>query len=165
MEEPQAVCYDWLHRHTGNIQSELTNIKLVLVCDIGGGTTDLSLIKVEPGQPEPKLTRIAVGEHLMLGGDNIDLALAHLIESRLSKASSKLSTADFSQLIEQCRIAKEKLLSENAPEQFTITLLGSGSKLIGASRSVTITQDEVRKIALDGFFPLTTLNDLPIKKP
>ncbi|MDO9270689.1 MAG: Hsp70 family protein [Methylobacter sp.] len=165
LEEPQAVCYDWLRRNTGTIKQALANVHLLLVCDVGGGTTDLTLIKVEQGEQEPKLTRIGVGDHLMLGGDNIDLALAHLVESRLSSNDEKrLSAADLSQLIEQCRIAKERLLAEDAPEQVNVTLLGGGSKLIGSSRSVALSKDEVRKIALDGFFPLSGLGDLPDRK-
>lgn len=164
LEEPQAVCYDWLRRHTGNIKQALENVQLLLVCDVGGGTTDLTLIKVEKGQEEPKLTRIGVGDHLMLGGDNIDLALAHLAENRITKGEKKLSAADLSQLLEQCRIAKERLLAEDAPEQINVTLLGGGSKLIGGSRTAQLNKDEVRQIALDGFFPLSGLNDLPDRK-
>ena len=164
LEEPQAVCYDWLRRHAGSIKQALANVHLLLVCDVGGGTTDLTLIKVEQGEQEPKLTRIGVGDHLMLGGDNIDLALAHLAESRLGNAEKRLSAADLSQLIEQCRIAKERLLAEDAPEKINVTLLGGGSKLIGSSRSVALSKDEVRQIALDGFFPLSGLNDLPDRK-
>ena len=122
LEEPQAVCYDWLRRNAGNIKQALANVHLLLVCDVGGGTTDLTLIKVEQGEQEPKLTRIGVGDHLMLGGDNIDLALAHLAESRLTDGEKRLSVADLSQLIEQCRLAKERLLAEDAPEQTTVTL-------------------------------------------
>ncbi len=164
LEEPQAVCYDWLRRHTGKLQQALADVHLLLVCDVGGGTTDLTLIKVEQGDHEPKLTRIGVGDHLMLGGDNIDLALAHLAESRLGAADKRLSAADFSQLIEQCRIAKERLLAEDAPEQVNVTLLGGGSKLIGSSRSAILAREEVRTIALDGFFPLSGLADLPERK-
>lgn len=164
LEEPQAVCYDWLRRHAGSIKQELADVHLLLVCDVGGGTTDLTLIKVEQGEQEPKLTRIGVGEHLMLGGDNIDLALAHLAESRLVSGDKRLSAADLSQLIEQCRIAKERLLAEDAPEQVNVTLLGGGSKLIGSSRSVSLSRDEVRAIALDGFFPLSGLDELPDRK-
>lgn len=164
LEEPQAVCYDWLRRNAGDIKKRLTDVHLLLVCDVGGGTTDLTLIRVEPGEQEPKLTRIGVGDHLMLGGDNIDLALAHLAESRLIPGEQRLSSADLSQLIEQCRIAKEKLLDEDAPEQVNVTLLGGGSKLIGGTRSVSLSRDEVRSIALDGFFPLSGLADLPDKK-
>ncbi|MFZ2405635.1 MAG: Hsp70 family protein, partial [Methylobacter sp.] len=164
LEEPQAVCYDWLRRHAGTIKQALANVHLLLVCDVGGGTTDLTLIKVEQGEPEPKLTRIGVGDHLMLGGDNIDLALAHLAESRLGNGEKRLSAADLSQLIEQCRIAKERLLADDAPEQINVTLLGGGSKLIGGSRSVALSKEEVRNIALDGFFPLSGLDDLPDRK-
>jgi hypothetical protein len=164
LEEPQAVCYDWLRRNAGSIKHALSDVHLLLVCDVGGGTTDLTLIKVEQGEQEPKLTRIGVGDHLMLGGDNIDLALAHLAESRLSGVEKRLSAADLSQLIEQCRIAKERLLADDAPEQINVTLLGGGSKLIGDSRSVTLTKEEVRSIALDGFFPLSGLDDLPDRK-
>lgn len=164
LEEPQAVCYDWLRRHGGTIKQALANVHLLLVCDVGGGTTDLTLIKVEQGEQEPKLTRIGVGDHLMLGGDNIDLALAHLAESRLETGEKRLSAADLSQLIEQCRIAKERLLADDAPEQISVTLLGGGSKLIGSSRSVALTKEEVREIALDGFFPLSGLDDLPDRK-
>ncbi|MGR8978920.1 MAG: Hsp70 family protein [Gammaproteobacteria bacterium] len=164
LEEPQAVCYDWLRRHAGRIKQRLADVHLLLVCDIGGGTTDLTLIRVEPGDTEPKLTRIGVGDHLMLGGDNIDLALAHLAEQRLTKGEQRLSAAELSQLIEQCRIAKERLLAEQAPEQAGVTLLGGGSKLIGGSRSVSLGREEVRKLALDGFFPLSRLDQLPERK-
>ncbi|WP_394754819.1 Hsp70 family protein [Crenothrix sp.] len=167
LEEPQAVCYDWLRRNNDNIHQALANVHLLLVCDVGGGTTDLTLIEVQHSSQtdiEPKLTRIGVGDHLMLGGDNIDLALAHLAESRLDSAEKRLSVADLSQLIEQCRVAKEKLLADDAPEQIKVTLLGGGGKLIGSTRSVVLTRDEVREIALDGFFPLSGLDDLPDRK-
>jgi len=164
LEEPQAVCYDWLRRHNDNLKNTLDNIKLLLVCDVGGGTTDLTLIKIDHDLAEPQLSRIGVGDHLMLGGDNIDLALAHLAESRLSTDNKKLSAADLSHLLEQCRIAKERLLAEDAPEQLNVTLLGGGAKLIGGTRSISLHRDEVQKIALDGFFPLSKLTDLPDKK-
>lgn len=164
LEEPQAVCYDWLRLNVGNVSEILANVRLLLICDVGGGTTDLSLIKVEHGQTEPKLTRIAVGDHIMLGGDNIDLALAHLVESRLNPDQPRLAAADFSQLIEQCRVAKERLLGKDAPEYVPITLLGGGVKLIGGSRSTSLPREDVRRIALDGFFPLTNIDDLPDKK-
>jgi len=164
LEEPQAVCYDWLRRHQDQLKTTLDDIKLLLVCDVGGGTTDLTLIKIEATEDEPKLSRIGVGDHLMLGGDNIDLALAHLAESRLNTDNEKLSAANLSHLLEQCRIAKERLLAEDSPEQLNVTLLGGGSKLIGGTRSVSLTREEVTNIALDGFFPLSKLNELPDKK-
>lgn len=164
LEEPQAVCYDWLRRHAGQIEASLTDSRLLLVCDVGGGTTDLTLIKIERGDGEPRLTRIAVGDHLMLGGDNLDLALAHLAESRLRDGDKKLSAAELSQLLEQCRAVKERLLADDAPQQLPVTLLGSGSRLIGGSKSTALSRDEVRQIALDGFLPLSGLQELPDKK-
>jgi molecular chaperone DnaK (HSP70) len=164
LEEPQAVCYDWLRCNVGQLKRKLADVHLLLVCDVGGGTTDLTLIKVEQGEKEPKLTRIGVGDHLMLGGDNLDLALAHTLESRLTGDEKRLSAAELSQLLEQCRQVKEKLLAEDAPESVKVTLLASGSKLFGGSRAAVLTRDEVRAIALDGFFPLSKLNELPDKK-
>jgi molecular chaperone DnaK (HSP70) len=162
LEEPQAVCYDWLLRQSGNVSQALKDIHLLLICDVGGGTTDFTLIKIDADK-QPPMTRIGVGDHLMLGGDNIDLALARLAESRLQTGDKKLSTAELSQLIEQCRLVKEKLLADDAPEQMNVTLLGGGSRLIGGSRTAVLTRDEVRNIALDGFFPLTPLDELPDK--
>lgn len=164
LEEPQAVCYDWLRRHRGEIADKLAGCRLLLICDVGGGTTDLTLISIRHGGGEPQLTRIGVGDHLMLGGDNIDLALAHLAEPRLRAGERKLSAAEFSQLLEQCRIAKECLLQDAAPEQMAVTLLGGGARLIGGTRSAVLGRDEVRRIALDGFLPLTAAAELPARK-
>lgn len=164
LEEPQAACYDWLWNHRASLREELGDVRLLLVCDVGGGTTDLTLIKVEPGGEEPKLTRIAVGHHLMLGGDNIDLTLAHLAERRLVGEDRKLSAAELFQLVEQCRLAKERLLAPDPPESATVTLLGAGARLIGGARSVELTRDEVHRIALDGFLPITGLADHPDRK-
>jgi molecular chaperone DnaK (HSP70) len=164
LEEPQAVCYDWLWQHRKNLRQQLDDVRLLLVCDVGGGTTDLTLIKVEPGEEEPKLSRIAVGNHLILGGDNIDLTLAHVVERRLLGQERSLSAAELSLLVEQCRLAKERLLAEGASEVTTVTLLGAGARLIGGARSAELTRDEVHRIALDGFFPLITLAEHPDRK-
>ena len=157
LEEPQAVFYDWLFRHRRTLTAELAHTRLVLVCDVGGGTTDLSLIKVDIDQGQPRLTRIAVGNHLMLGGDNMDLALAHLAEARLGspgQTGPRLSAGNLSQLMERCRAAKEALLAADAPERAPVTLLGTGAQLIAAARSIDLTRDEVERIIVDGFFPL-----------
>lgn len=157
LEEPQAVFYDWLLRHRAHLADELAQTRLVLVCDVGGGTTDLSLIQVALVDGQPQLTRIGVGNHLMLGGDNMDLALAHAVEARLAPsagdAAAALSASGLAQLMERCRAAKEQLLAANAPAQVAVTLLGSGARLIGASRSVTLTRTEVEHLIVDGFFP------------
>jgi molecular chaperone DnaK (HSP70) len=158
LEEPQAVFYDWLFRHRGDLAGELAQTRMVLVCDVGGGTTDLSLIKVALHDGQPQLTRIGVGNHLMLGGDNMDLALAHVMEAKMAPTAhpeqARLSAAALSQLMERCRAAKEQLLAADAPEQAQVTLLGAGSRMIGGMRSVALTRDDVGSIIVDGFFPL-----------
>ncbi|MDW1811873.1 molecular chaperone DnaK, partial [Vibrio sp. Vb2362] len=137
---------------------------LILVCDVGGGTTDLSLIEASfSSQDELALDRIGVGEHLMLGGDNLDLALAHLAESRFNQ-SKKLTAASLTKLIQQTRKAKENLLSSSAPEEVKITMLGSGSKLLGGTKSIGLSKQEVHQIALDGFFPLSDFSEVPDKR-
>lgn len=164
LEEPQAVCYDWFLRHRDQAPALLGDARLMLVVDVGGGTTDLSLIRIEISAGDLKLTRIAVGDHLMLGGDNLDLALARTLESRLTGEGGKLSSAALTQLIQQTRNAKEQLLADNGPETVTVTLLGSGRKLIGGARSATLSRDDVRALALDGFLPLTPYDELPQRR-
>jgi molecular chaperone DnaK (HSP70) len=161
LEEPQAAFYDWLFRHRGTLATDLANTRLVLICDVGGGTTDFTLIKVQMQDGQPQLTRVGVGNHLMLGGDNMDLALAHLAESRLSTPQSRLSAASLSQLVERCRGAKEQLLGADAPDATSITLLGAGSKLIGGARTTEITRQEVEQIIVDGFFPSVAADARP----
>ena len=161
LEEPQAACQDWLFRHRQTLAADLAHTRLVLVCDVGGGTTDLSLIRVAIQDGQPVLTRIGVGNHLMLGGDNMDLALAHLVEQRMAAAQAgdasstipRLSAARLTQLVDSCRTAKELLLAPNAPERTAVTLLGGGARLIGGTTSVELTRTEVESLIVDGFFP------------
>lgn len=161
LEEPQAVCYDWLHRHKQDLGERLSDSKLMLVCDVGGGTTDLTLIQISRGASnQPKLERIGVGDHLMLGGDNIDLALAHIAEKRLS-AGNKLSASSLSQLLQQCRVAKERLLAGQQIEKASVTLLGAGSRLMGGAKSCEFGVEEVHQLALEGFFPQVAITDTP----
>ena len=168
LEEPQAAFYDWLFRHRRNLDAELAQTRQVLVCDVGGGTTDLSLITVELHQGQPQVTRVGVGNHLMLGGDNMDLALAHLVEARMAAsatglAATRLSAARLSQLIERCRAAKEQLLAADAPDSTRVTLLGAGARLVGGSQSVVLSRDDVERIIVDGFFPQVALSE-PVKR-
>ncbi|HQV09581.1 MAG TPA: Hsp70 family protein, partial [Thauera sp.] len=171
LEEPQAAFHDWLFRHRDRLADELAGSRLVLVCDVGGGTTDLTLIQVEPaadGSGPPRLTRIGVGDHLMLGGDNMDLALAHLVEQRLGAGgegrAERLSAARLSQLVQRCRVAKEQLLAADAPDKVTVTLLGAGSRLIDGARSVELGRDEVERLIVDGFLPLGGPDALPQRR-
>lgn len=170
LEEPQAVCYDWYAKNTTannktTAKNLLKDIQLLLVCDVGGGTTDLSLIKVSSDKKdELSLTRVGVGDHLMLGGDNVDLALAQIAEQRIVKDGKRLNAASLSQLIQQTRKAKETLLAQTPPEKAKVTVLGSGSRLIGGAKSCELSREEVHALALDGFFPVIDFNERPSKR-
>lgn len=162
LEEPQAAFYDWLYGQRATLRDTFAAARRVLICDVGGGTTDLTLVDVAPGDDgEPTFTRVGVGNHLMLGGDNMDLALARLVETRLTEPGARLSAASLSQLVERCRAAKERLLGDDAPASVTVTLLGAGSKLVGGARSAELTRQEVEQIVVDGFFPQVAAGELP----
>ena len=167
LEEPKAAFHDWLLLQGEQLASQLADSRLVLVVDVGGGTTDLTLIRVEAAASEgdlPVLTRTAVGEHLMLGGDNMDLALAHQLEPALAGAGQRLPAARFAQLVQRCRIAKEQLLAQDAPGHVTVTLLGGGSRLLAQSQSVTLTQAQVQQWVVEGFLPPAAMTDHPAKR-
>ena len=164
LEEPQAAFHDWLLRHQGRLAEELAQTRRVLVCDVGGGTTDLSLIDIEWVDGQPRLSRVGVGNHLMLGGDNMDLALAHAMEARMGGSpGAPLSAPRLAQLMDRCRAAKEVLLAHDAPEQAPVTLLGGGAQLIGGSRTVMLQREEVERLIVDGFFPQVGLDAQPVQ--
>lgn len=163
LEEPQAACYDWYARYEHEAKDLLQQHRNMLVVDVGGGTTDLSLIKANITNDELTLDRIGVGEHLMLGGDNIDLALAHMAEQKLN-SNKKLTTAALSKLIQQTRAAKEQLLGNDAPSSANITVLGSGSRLLAASQKAVLSKQEVHSLAVDGFFPIRSFDEKPDKR-
>jgi hypothetical protein len=175
IEEPQAAFYAWLARHQASWESQIQAGQTILVCDIGGGTTDFTLIRVRnaSGADEQAvnalnsqrltLHRVAVGQHLILGGDNIDLALARFAEQKLTDGKS-LSPRNWDALRQACRVAKETLLGSAAPESYTIHLPGSGSKLIGGGLQVLITADEIETCVLDGFFPACDLTSRPLSQ-
>ncbi|MFT3774555.1 MAG: Hsp70 family protein [Minicystis sp.] len=170
LEEPQAAFYDFMARAgAGEIEALLDRSggeALVLVCDVGGGTTDLSLIRVKraEGAPPYAVERVAVGHHLLLGGDNMDLALAHLCESRLIEPPGKLDAGRFGQLVSACRSAKERLLGEGAPDRARVTVLGQGARLLGNTLSTEITREEAERVVLDGFFPAAPRDARPDRR-
>jgi molecular chaperone DnaK (HSP70) len=160
LEEPQAAFYDYLASERSELES-LTAERgplRVLVCDIGGGTTDLSLIDVSLEGGALSLRRSAVGRHLLLGGDNMDLAVARLAENKLGEA---LDPARLGQLRTAARGAKEALLAEGARPSATLRLLDKGSSLFAGSIGIELGREEVRAVVLDGFFPSTALDELP----
>ncbi len=164
LEEPQAAFYCWIVSHSDGWQREVKAGELILVCDIGGGTTDFSLITVVETPNGPGFRRVAVGDHLMLGGDNIDLALAHKVEAKLGGA--RLDSEQWSALRFACRTAKEKLLADDRPaDRWPVTIAGRGSRIIGGSLQSELTRAEVLEVVLDGFFPITGRNEGPGRGP
>jgi molecular chaperone DnaK (HSP70) len=151
LEEPQAAFYCWIVSHQEGWQREVRAGELILVCDIGGGTTDFSLITVVETPSGPGFRRVAVGDHLMLGGDNIDLALAHRVESTLR--GTRLDAEQWSALRQACRVAKEKLLGDAPPARWPVTIAGRGARLIGGSIQSELARADVEQVVIDGFFP------------
>ena len=152
LEEPQAAFYCWLATHTPREAAQLKPGDHCLVVDVGGGTTDFSLIQASEEKGELTFVRQAVGDHLLLGGDNMDLALAKFIETKLP-AAGKLDAAQYGLLTQACRAGKEALLSPEPPEKHSLSVMGRGRAVIGGSLHTTLTPDEVRRIIVDGFFP------------
>lgn len=153
VEEPQAAFYDFTARRRDDLAAALRDIRLVLVVDVGGGTTDFTLIQAAVGDEGPVLKRIAVGDHLMLGGDNMDAALARRIEERLTAGGRRLSAIQWTQLVQAARAAKEALLSVEGVERYGVSIAGEGSRLIGGTLSSEVSRQEVEELVLDGFFP------------
>jgi len=161
LEEPQAAFYSWVNAHRDEWEKIVSPGQKILVCDIGGGTSDFSLIHVRTGEDgRLQFHRVAVGDHLLLGGDNLDLALAHLVEQRLTNGG-RLEPRQWSMLIPVCRHAKEVLLGANAPDNYTIVLSGAGSRLIGGALQTELKREEVLQLFLDGFLPETGLDERP----
>jgi molecular chaperone DnaK (HSP70) len=169
VEEPQAAFYHWLAEHA-RLGEEVEAGELIFVCDIGGGTTDFTLIQVhkqkgqKSGEKKISFNRSAVGDHILLGGDNMDLALARRVEQELSRGgAAKLGAHLFSGLVQACRQAKEKLLDAEPPEKWRVHVAGRGSKLIGGGLSAELRRDEVERVLLDGFFPRVDKDAEPMK--
>lgn len=157
LEEPQAAFYAWVHRHETALD-RLAGVNLILVIDIGGGTTDFSLVAVRHNEGRLALERLAVGEHLLLGGDNIDVALARQLEPRLG---GRLDSQRWQALTSLCRTAKETLLGAEPAAEMAIRLVGRGRAVVGGVLTATLTRGEVERLVLDGFFPLTAPDALP----
>jgi molecular chaperone DnaK (HSP70) len=158
LEEPAAAFYSWIANNLAASRKKLFDGQIVLVCDVGGGTSDFSLIRVSREGDMVNFTRTAVGKHLLLGGDNLDLTLAWLVESKLGVP---LSIRQRSGLRRQCSAAKEKLLNDAHLKSVEITVLGSGSALIGKSLKTEILREEALELALEGFLPMSERGELP----
>ncbi|MFO7598297.1 MAG: Hsp70 family protein [Candidatus Desulfacyla sp.] len=165
LEEPLAAFYCWLSLHEEGWDRYVRPGELILVCDVGGGTTDFTLITLREGSGHPVFERIAVGDHLILGGDNMDLALAHRCEARLQgEMRGRLNLERWQALCNQCRQAKERILN-SLSESETVTLVGGGSRLIAGTVSNQLSKDEVEAAILDGFFPVIAPGEALTEKP
>jgi hypothetical protein len=163
LEEPQAAFYAWLDR-CGDAWREQVGVgDLVLVADVGGGTTDFTLIEVGEEGGNLALTRLAVGDHLLLGGDNMDLTLAHFVAQALAKGGTKLDAAQMMQLTYACRQAKEHLFADPKKASAPVTVLGKGRSLVGGSIKHELPRAEMEKVLIDGFFPECARDTEPAK--
>ncbi|MEZ4663700.1 MAG: Hsp70 family protein [Caldilineaceae bacterium] len=152
LEEPLAAFYAWLSAHEQSWRQQMQDGQLILVCDVGGGTSDFSIVGIRAGAAGLRFDRLAVGEHLLLGGDNMDLTLGRHIEAKLMGQLGKLDAQRWHQLVYQCRQAKETLLTRRERPQQEITILGAAGQLIGGTRKTSLTQEEVQQLILEGFF-------------
>lgn len=160
LEEPLAAFYSWIVGHHQNFKKYVADGDLILICDVGGGTSDFSLIRVKVVNDEVTFERTAVGEHLLLGGDNVDHALARIAESQLS-SKGKLTIQQRASLLRQCCAAKERLLDGDNEDRVTIRIAGSGSSLIGGMMQVDITREQVMNLLLEGFLPASAREEMP----
>ena len=153
LEEPQAAFYSWIRAQSDDWRDAVEVGESVLVCDVGGGTTDLSLIEVIEEEGNLELRRVAVGDHVLLGGDNMDLTLAYAVRAKLAGDGTRLDNWQFRALAQQCRKAKERLLGNPDLDAEPISILGRGSSLIGGTIRTELTRGEIERTLVDGFFP------------
>ncbi|MEI7894490.1 MAG: Hsp70 family protein [Myxococcales bacterium] len=164
LEEPQAALYAWIDCLGDRWRKELKAGDVVLVVDVGGGTTDFSAIAAVAQEGALALHRIAVGEHILLGGDNMDLALAHLVRQKLEASGKELDRWQLVALTHACRGAKERLLTEASLQTAPIALVGRGSKLIGGGLRSELSRDEITQVLVEGFFPAVDASARPVAR-
>ena len=161
LEEPQAALYSWIQQSAGGWRKQVRPGDIILVVDVGGGTSDFSLIAVLERDGNLELHRVAVGEHILLGGDNMDLALAYAVAGKLAAQGTRLDAWQMRALTHACRSAKEALLGDEALDEVPLVIAGRGSKLIGGSLRSELTRKELGAILLEGFFPAAAIGDRP----
>lgn len=164
LEEPQAALYSWIQQSAGGWRKQVRPGDIILVVDVGGGTSDFSLIAVLEREGNLELHRVAVGEHILLGGDNMDLALAYAVAGKLSAQGSKLDAWQLRALTHACRGAKETLLSDPEIAVVPLVIASRGAKLIGGSIRTELTRAELSATLLEGFFPPAAIADRPDRK-
>lgn len=165
LEEPQAALYSWLQQTKGAWRKQVKVGDIILVVDLGGGTTDLSLIAVTENQGALEMIRLAVGDHILLGGDNMDLALAHVVRAKLATQGTQLEPWQVQGLTHGCRMAKETLLTDLSIESVPVVVPSRGSRLIGGTLRTELTRDEVSRTLVEGFFPQVEASARPAVRP
>ena len=161
LEEPQAALYAWIDANGERWREAVRVGDVILVCDVGGGTSDFSLIAVREDAGTLQLERIAVGDHILLGGDNMDLALAYRVRERLAAQGTALDAWQLRGLVASCRDAKERLLSAGGEPSLPVAILGRGRKVVGGALRAEVERGDVESTLVDGFFPRCTLGDRP----
>ncbi len=165
LEEPQAALYSWIEKSHGDWRKHAEVGDIILVVDIGGGTTDLSLIAVTEKEGNLELTRVAVGDHILLGGDNMDLALAYTVKAKLEKDGKRLEAWQLQALTHSCRDAKEKLFNYSDLDNIPLVVANRGSFLIGGTLRTELTREEVNSVLVEGFLPKVAASDRPVSRP
>ena len=165
LEEPQAALYSWIEKSQGDWRKQAQCGDVILVVDVGGGTTDLSLIAVTEDQGNLELTRIAVGDHILLGGDNMDLALAYTVKVKLDQEGKPIEPWQLQALTHSCRDAKEKLFTNTELESVPLVIANRGSSLMAGSIRTELTRTELANVLVEGFFPWVSSADRPISRP
>ena len=164
LEEPQAALYSWIHNHDQAWRDQVSVGDVILVVDIGGGTTDLSLVAVTEEEGNLSLNRVAVGDHILLGGDNMDLALAYRLKAKLAQQGKNLQPWQIQGITQACRNAKEALLNDPDLAEVAIVVPSRGSKLMAGTLQTELTQEEVQQTLVEGFFPVTDISEHPVEQ-
>jgi molecular chaperone DnaK (HSP70) len=162
LEEPQAALYSWIEKHQSNWRTQVTCGDIILVIDVGGGTTDLSLIAVTEKEGSLELTRVAVGDHILLGGDNMDLALAYTVKAKLEKEGKRIEPWQLQALTHSCRDAKEKIFNNFTIDGIPIVIASRGSSLMSGNLRTELTREEVINVLVEGFFPKVAITERPV---
>jgi len=164
LEEPQSALYSWIEKSEGDWRNHVNVGDILLVIDVGGGTTDLSLIAVTEQEGNLELTRVAVGDHILLGGDNMDLALAYTIKAKIEKEGTRLQPWQVQALTHSCRDAKEKIFNDTEIESIPLVVANRGSSLIGGTLRSELTREEVNRVLVEGFLPKIDASERPVTR-
>ena len=164
LEEPQAALYSWIEKSQGDWRKQATCGDIILVIDVGGGTTDLSLIAVTENDGNLEFTRVAVGDHILLGGDNMDLALAYTVKAKLEQDGKRLEPWQIQALTHSCRDAKEKIFNSHDIDNIPLVVASRGSSFMAGNLRTELTREEVNRVLVEGFLPKVAVSDRPVSR-